>query len=457
MRAAFRRAAEAALADAKPSGDNAFKIELARRIVVRALALAAAGTPERMPALPGLSLLAVPGALPCLRSRLTQRSRPSPPRLEYRPAADPPRRHAEGHRRSARYAADNHPPGMLYAVMAVSQHRARPRHAPRRRGGQGASRRRRGHDAGATSRRLRRTRTPRPIRSCSGSTCCRTTEVRYANQPIAVVIAETLEAATEGAALLAPRYEIEPARVGLDAGESFVPPVVGVGNPAEVQHGDVEAGLAAAATADRGDLRDAVAVSQSRWSRMRSSPPGTATGCRSTRRARAWRWRRARVAGLFGIPPDNIHIRSPFLGGGFGSKGLIAGPQVLGIMAARLVGRPVKLVLRREQMYGPVGHRAPTRQTLRIGADGDGRADRDRSSRQDRDEHVRRFLRARRGCLAYALCQPRDRHLARSGPRRHRHAAVHARAGRGDRLDRAGERDRRDGLGLRHGSAGLSG
>ena len=50
--AVFRRAAEAALEDARPSGDNAFKIELARRIVVRALTLAAAGTPERMPALP---------------------------------------------------------------------------------------------------------------------------------------------------------------------------------------------------------------------------------------------------------------------------------------------------------------------------------------------------------------------------------------------------------------------
>ena len=42
-------------------------------------------------------------------------------------------------------------------------------------------------------------------------------------------------------------------------------------------------------------------------------------------------------------------------------------------MAAKLVGRPVKLVLRREQMYGPVGHRAPTRQRLRMGADGEGR------------------------------------------------------------------------------------
>ncbi len=48
----FRAAADAALAGARPSGDNAFKIELARRLLVRALTLAAAGTPERLPALP---------------------------------------------------------------------------------------------------------------------------------------------------------------------------------------------------------------------------------------------------------------------------------------------------------------------------------------------------------------------------------------------------------------------
>jgi xanthine dehydrogenase YagS FAD-binding subunit len=51
--AIYREAARAALADAKPSGDNAFKIDLAERIIVRALSLAAAGTPARMPALPG--------------------------------------------------------------------------------------------------------------------------------------------------------------------------------------------------------------------------------------------------------------------------------------------------------------------------------------------------------------------------------------------------------------------
>jgi xanthine dehydrogenase YagS FAD-binding subunit len=54
--ALFRRAAEAALAQARPSGDNGFKIELARRTVARALALAAAGTPQRLPALPASPL-----------------------------------------------------------------------------------------------------------------------------------------------------------------------------------------------------------------------------------------------------------------------------------------------------------------------------------------------------------------------------------------------------------------
>jgi xanthine dehydrogenase YagS FAD-binding subunit len=59
----YRRAADAALAGAKPSGDNAFKIELAKRIIVRTLTLATAGTPERMPALPASPFSSPAGAL----------------------------------------------------------------------------------------------------------------------------------------------------------------------------------------------------------------------------------------------------------------------------------------------------------------------------------------------------------------------------------------------------------
>jgi xanthine dehydrogenase YagS FAD-binding subunit len=61
--AVYRRAAAAALADAKPSGDNVFKIELAQRIIVRALSLAASGTPARMPALPASPFSSVSGEL----------------------------------------------------------------------------------------------------------------------------------------------------------------------------------------------------------------------------------------------------------------------------------------------------------------------------------------------------------------------------------------------------------
>ena len=62
--AVFRRVADLALTDAVPSGDNAFKIELARRIVARALVMAAAGTPDRVPALPASPFAPLAGDAP---------------------------------------------------------------------------------------------------------------------------------------------------------------------------------------------------------------------------------------------------------------------------------------------------------------------------------------------------------------------------------------------------------
>lgn len=195
--------------------------------------------------------------------------------------------------------------------------------------------------------------------------------VRYPNQPIAVVIAETLEAATEGAALLAPRYETEQARAGLDTEGRFAPNTVGVGNPAEAGHGDVEAGLAGAAKRVEATyetpaqyhnaMEPHAIVAHFEGDRLTVDTPSQGLAMAQ-----------GRLAGLLGMDPKNILVRSPFLGGGFGSKGFIAGPQILGVLAAKLTGRPVKLVLRREHMYGPVGHRAPTRQTLRLATDGDG-------------------------------------------------------------------------------------
>ncbi|SDB70190.1 xanthine dehydrogenase family protein molybdopterin-binding subunit [Belnapia rosea] len=270
----------------------------------------------------------------------------------------------------ARYAADNHPPGMLHAVLVASRI-ARGRVAFL--------------DLAAAKAHpgVVEVMTPANRPSLAQDPdekqgpfsfrldLLQNDHVRYAGQPIAVVIAETLEAATEGAALLAPRYEAEPTRLGLDVGEAFVPPAIGAGSPPEVRHGDIEAGLAGAAhrieaiyetPAQYHNAMEPHAIVAS-WDGNRLLVDTPSQGLA---------WARARLAGLFGIAPEDVHVRSPFLGGGFGSKGLISGPQILGAVAARMVGRPVKLVLRREQMYGPVGHRAPTQQVLRLGAAPDG-------------------------------------------------------------------------------------
>ena len=272
---------------------------------------------------------------------------------------------------AARYAADQHPPGMLYAVLAVSSI-ARGRVAFLN----VAAAKAHPHVVDVMTPANKPALAQDPDEKSNPFMfrldLLQSDRVRYANQPIAVVIAETLEAATEGAALLSPRYDIDTPRVGLDATESFVPSAVGPGFPPAAHRGDIEAGLAAASKRIEATYETAPQYHNAMephaivaaWDGDTLSVDTPSQGLAMAQ---------GRIAGLFGIAPSKIHIRSPFLGGGFGSKGMISGPQVLGIMAARLVGRPVKLVLRREQMFGPVGHRAETRQALRLGADKEGK------------------------------------------------------------------------------------
>lgn len=195
--------------------------------------------------------------------------------------------------------------------------------------------------------------------------------VRYAGQPIAMVLGETLEAATEGARLLHPRYQAEPTRTRIEEVEPFAFEPAGFGLPADAEHGDVAAGHAAATRAidvtyeTPGQYHNAMethAVVAS-WDGDRLSldmpSQALAMSCQS-------------YAYFFGIPAENVTLRSPYLGGGFGSKAISTGPQILAALAARMAGKPVKLMLTRQQMFGPVGHRGATRQRLRLGTDDSG-------------------------------------------------------------------------------------
>ena len=79
------------------------------------------------------------------------------------------------------------------------------------------------------------------------------------------------------------------------------------------------------------------------------------------------------VAEQLGIPPDRIRIISPFIGGAFGSKASVTPRTALVAIAARRLGRPVKLVATREQGFSIATYRAETRHRLRLGADADGK------------------------------------------------------------------------------------
>ena len=83
---------------------------------------------------------------------------------------------------------------------------------------------------------------------------------------------------------------------------------------------------------------------------------------------------RSRLAPIFGLAREQIRVISPYVGGGFGSKGMPHAHNVLAVLAAQMVpGRPVKLALTRQQMFALVGYRTPTIQRVRLGADADGR------------------------------------------------------------------------------------
>ncbi|MEN5055576.1 xanthine dehydrogenase family protein molybdopterin-binding subunit [Sphingobacterium kitahiroshimense] len=79
------------------------------------------------------------------------------------------------------------------------------------------------------------------------------------------------------------------------------------------------------------------------------------------------------IAPLFNLKKEQVEVMSEFVGGGFGS-GLRVWPHVLAtVMAAKQVGRPVKLMLTRPQMFIGTGYRPASWQRIKLGADDQGK------------------------------------------------------------------------------------
>ena len=79
------------------------------------------------------------------------------------------------------------------------------------------------------------------------------------------------------------------------------------------------------------------------------------------------------MARTFGLDLENVRVISPFVGGAFGCKGAVWPHELLTVMAAKMVGQPVKFYVPRKEMFTATGHRTPTSQTISLAATHDGK------------------------------------------------------------------------------------
>lgn len=197
--------------------------------------------------------------------------------------------------------------------------------------------------------------------------------IHYNNQPVALVVADSLEHAQDAARAVRIAYTASHATLDFTKAKSvLVKPEKVQGSTADTNRGDDAGGWRAATV-----RIDAVYTTPVEHHNPMEPHATVASwdgehltlydstqyvsGVRNT------------VAKTFGMSPDNVRVLCPFVGGGFGCKGSTWSHVVLAAMAARKTGHPVKLVLERPQMFGMVGHRPHTEQHIQLGAVAAGR------------------------------------------------------------------------------------
>ena len=197
----------------------------------------------------------------------------------------------------------------------------------------------------------------------------------YNGQHIAVVVAETLEIAEHAASLITVTYNEEKPVFDINQPEAKIyQPGQGLGGTSvQVKRGDVDAGMSSATVTFEQTYRTPV------YHHNPMEPHATAavwdgdslTVYDATQSVFG---NRAAISTMLGISPDKVRLISPFIGGGFGSKGFMWANSILAPMAAKFVNRPVKIVLERTgQMFTCAGRRSFTIQKIGLGTDAGGK------------------------------------------------------------------------------------
>jgi xanthine dehydrogenase YagR molybdenum-binding subunit len=207
--------------------------------------------------------------------------------------------------------------------------------------------------------------------------------VRHAGENVAMVVAESLEEARYAATLIRVEYEEERPAIGLradpdrdpeDPPREPYPPSKVVGQPPDYRRGKAERGLETAeVTIDRAyhipiEHHNPIepAASIAHWHDGELTVYDTCQGVYPMRMGLA------EALGISRRKASSVRVVSKYLGGGFGCKGFVWPRSILPAVAARELGRPVKLELTRAQMYTSIGYRSETLQRVRLGAKSDG-------------------------------------------------------------------------------------
>ena len=221
---------------------------------------------------------------------------------------------------------------------------------------------------------------PAPVSLMNLDTLASGTNVQYLNtdevfwdgQPVAIVVAESLDAAREAAGLIKVEYAALPSIVDFaDEEKNAKPQKNSMIQAASAKKGDAEAALAAAAVSV--DLRYTTPPHHHNAIEPHATTVvwdgDKVTVHEATQNVSAVR---SHLALRFDIPISGVRVISPYVGGGFGGKGSIWPGTILAAMAAKVSGRPVRMMLSREAVYRTVGGRTPSTQRVALGADADG-------------------------------------------------------------------------------------
>jgi xanthine dehydrogenase YagR molybdenum-binding subunit len=197
----------------------------------------------------------------------------------------------------------------------------------------------------------------------------------HEGQPVAIVVGESLEAAEAAATIVRVTYERA----------AFIVPETAAVVSADPKKGSYS--MSNALEFNKGDAPAAIAAAPVKAGGAYTQPSRHANPMEPSAIIAVWKGDRLTVydavqhlpavqnvmAAVFGLPATSVRIVSPHTGGGFGAKAFVWPHEILAAMAAKVVRRPVKLVLTRQQMYGMVGPQPQMVHDVRLGAGADGK------------------------------------------------------------------------------------